>query len=236
MNNAGTFYGIGVGPGDPELLTLKAARLIAEADLVVYPSTFKKESTARAIAAQHIHDDQRELAIGLPMQQSDRLSTEDIYREAAAQIAAELNTGARVVFLCLGDPLLFGSFIYLYELLKSSHRCEVVPGITSVSAASATSLTPLTKLNQTLLVMPAFTTDAALSDALRQHDSLVIMKVGRQRHRIAELISDAQRTDDAVYIEHATMDDESIIEDIRELPEGPGSYFSLFLVTPNKRA
>ena len=233
MTSSGIFYGIGVGPGDPELLTMKAARLIGRADLVVYPSTFEKQSTARTIAAQHIRETQRELAIGLPMQQGDRSRTEAIYRESAATIARELAGGASVVFLCLGDPLLYGSFIHLYDLLKTEHLCEVVPGVSSVSAASATSLTPLTRLNQTLLVMPAFTSDAALSDALHQHDSLVIMKVGRQRHRIADLIVAAGRSEDAVYIEHATMPSQEIVADIANLPEGPGSYFSLFLVTRN---
>lgn len=234
MTAAGIFYGIGVGPGDPELLTIKAVRLISAADLVVYPSTFDKQSTARAIAAQHIREAQSELAIGLPMQRGDRSETEAIYRDTADRIAVELDEGARVVFLCLGDPLLYGSFIYLYDLLKHRHRCEVVPGISSVSAASATSLTPLTRLNQTLLVMPAFSTDAALIDALHHHDSLVIMKVGRQRHRIAELIKTAGRGEDAIYIEHATMPNQEIVADIATLPAGPGSYFSLFLVTRNR--
>ncbi len=232
-SSPGIFYGIGVGPGDPELLTLKAVRLIDAADLVVYPSTFEKESTARAIAATHIRPEQRELAICLPMQQADRDSTEAIYRESAETIASALNRGANAVFLCLGDPLLYGSFVYLYDILKAIHICEVVPGITSVSAASAASLSPLTRLNQTLLILPAFTSDAALSDALQQHDSVVIMKVGRQRHRIAGLITAAGRCTDAVYIEHATMQDQCIVPDISALPAGPGSYFSLFLVTRN---
>ena len=236
MSQAGIFYGVGVGPGDPELLTLKAVRLIGSADLLVYPSTFEKESTARTIAQQHIPAGQKELAIGLPMQLADRDSTEAIYREAAQKITVALAGGENVVFLCLGDPLLYGSFIYLYDLLKAQHRCEVVPGITSFTASCAQSLTPLTCLNQTLLVMPAFTSDADLSQALITHDSIVVMKVGRQRHRIAELIIDAGRADDATYVEHATMHDEEIVQDIRTLPEGPGSYFSLFLITRNKQA
>ncbi|MEM7206263.1 MAG: precorrin-2 C(20)-methyltransferase [Pseudomonadota bacterium] len=228
---AGTFYGIGVGPGDPELLTLKAVRTIESADLVVYPATFAKESTARAIASAHIREGQREMAIGLPMSLGERDSTEAIYGEAAKAISVELSAGANVVFLCLGDPLLYGSFIYLYDLLKGEHHCAVVPGITSVSASSAASLAPLTRLNQSLLVMPAFTTDAALDEALATHDSVVIMKVGRQRHRIAERIAISGRVHDAVYVEHATMEDQTIIHNIAELPEGPGSYFSLFMVT-----
>ncbi len=233
MTDSGIFYGVGVGPGDPELLTMKAVRLISEADLVVYPSTFDRESTARSIAGSHIRCCQRELAIGLPMQRDDRVDTEAIYRDSAATIARELADGASVVFLCLGDPLLYGSFIYLYELLKESHACEVVPGVTSVSAASATSLTPLARLNQTLLVIPAFTTDAALCESLHRHDNLVILKVGRQRHRIAELIVAAGRAEDAIYLEHASMPNQEIVTDIAALPEGPGSYFSLFLVTRN---
>lgn len=87
MTNPGIFYGIGVGPGDPELLTIKAVRLIDAADLIVYPATLEKESTARAIAARYIRPGQEELAIGLPMQQADRDSTEAIYRASAATIA-----------------------------------------------------------------------------------------------------------------------------------------------------
>ena len=231
MSGAGTFIGIGVGPGDPELLTLKAARLIGEADLVVYPATFENESTARAIAVNCLREAQSELAIRLPMQSGERGETEAIYRRAADEISVALDAGSTVVFLCLGDPLLYGSFIYLYELLADAHACEVVPGVSSVSAASAISLTPLTRLNQNLLVVPAFRNDEELRHALGRHDSLVIMKVGRHRHRVVELIDAAGRHDDAVYIEHATMAGEQVIEDIARIPEGPGSYFSLFLVT-----
>ena len=197
MSEQGAFYGVGVGPGDPELLTLKAVRIIASADWVVYPCTLDKESTARNIAAAHLRPQQRELPIALPMQHLERSATELIYRAAADTIAQALSLGERVVFLCLGDPLLYGSFIYLYELLHPQHRCRVVPGITSVSIASAVSLTPLTKLHQTLLVLPAFADDKALLEALKQHDSIVIMKVGRHRHRIAELIGQAKRAQDA---------------------------------------
>ena len=224
-----TFYGIGVGPGDPELLTLKAARLIAQVDVVAYPSTTWKESTARSIAQAHIQSNQTEYPIPLPMR-ADRTETEAIYTQAAHDIDHYLTQGRHVAFLCLGDPMLYGSFVYLYRRLHHQHPISIVPGINSFSAASAVSKIPLATLEQSLSLVAGSTPDPSLVDALNQHDTVIILKAGRHRHHIASLIGQAGRVQEAAYIEHASKPEQQIYHDITQLPDGPGTYFSLFLV------
>lgn len=227
---SGIFIGIGVGPGDPELLTLKAARLIESADIVAYPSTTRKESTARAIAQKHILPGQGEFPVRLPMS-NDRTETEIIYDQAALSIDQFLRQGQNVVFLCLGDPMLYGSFIYLYQRLKQQHKIDIVPGINAFSAASAVSQVPLTILEQSMILLAGYSSDELLNTALAQHDSIIILKAGQHRQRITALIKKSGRLDDAIYIEHASKPEQKIYRNINALPDGPGTYFSLFLVT-----
>lgn len=226
----GCFIGVGVGPGDPDLMTLKAAKAVADADVVAYPATLERESTAYQIAAAHVQPHQQHILMRLPMSKVRGDETERVYDHCAAEIEEALRAGKNVAFLCLGDPLLYGTFIYLFERLRHAFECRVIPGITSVSAACARGLVPLTRLEQSLLIIPGLRKDDDLREALNKHESLVIMKAGRVRHRIAAMIAEAGKTAQATYIEHATMEGELVIEDITQLPEGPGSYFSLFLV------
>ena len=148
----GTLTGVGVGPGDPELLTLKAARLIAAADVVAYPCNRNGDSQARRIAAAHLRCGQRELAITLSFDR-DRGGTDPGYDHAAGEISTHLSAGRDVVVLCEGDPLFYGSFGYLLQRLPD-RCCHVVPGITSVSAASALATRMLVSGRQSLVVVP----------------------------------------------------------------------------------
>ena len=126
--------------------------------------------------------------------------------------------------------MLYGSFIYLYRRLHHQHRISIVPGINSFSAASAVSKIPLATLEQSLSLVAGSIPDAALIDALNQHDTVIILKAGRHRHHIASLIGQAGRVQEAAYIEHASKPEQQIYHDITQLPDGPGTYFSLFLV------
>ena len=134
---SGRFIGVGVGPGDPELITLKAARLMREANLVAYLANPEGVSQARGIAATVLAEapaGQRELPVLMPMSENRALANQ-VYDEAAQTIGNALEAGELVVFLCEGDPLFFGSFTYLLVRLESNYRCEVVPGISSINAA-----------------------------------------------------------------------------------------------------
>ncbi|HXH01812.1 MAG TPA: precorrin-2 C(20)-methyltransferase [Candidatus Competibacteraceae bacterium] len=226
--NSGTLYGIGVGPGDPELLTLRAVRLIESCPVLAYPANPTGQSQARAIAARWLGR-QREIAIRMPFQR-DRGPANAAYDRAAAEIAECLAAGLDVAVLCEGDPLLFGSFGYLLERLHGRFPCQVVPGVSSVLAAAAASLTPLALLEQSLCILPASAGEEALRRALAEHDSVAILKPGRAREQVLRLLRESGRLGDAVYLESVSRDGQRIVHDLATL-QGPGPYFALILVT-----
>lgn len=225
----GTLYGIGVGPGDPELLTFKAARLIRACPVVAYPANLAGESQARMIAAAHLGQ-QREIAIALPFSH-ERGSTLAAYDAAAEEIAAVLAAGQDVALLCEGDPLLFGSFIYVHERLAERFPCVVVPGISSVMAAAAAARLPLTRLDQSLRILPATCGIERLRQALAEPAALAILKPGRQYGALLELLRESGRWDSSVYVEYASRAEERVVHRLDELPHtAQGPYFALFLV------
>ena len=132
----GTLYGLGVGPGDPELLTLKALRILRAAPVLAYPAPPKGESMARAIAAPHLQGGQIEIVIRMPLDAA-RFPAEEIYAAAARDIAEHLEAGRDVAALCEGDPFFYGSFMYLFGRLAPAHSVEVVPGVSSPMACAA---------------------------------------------------------------------------------------------------
>ncbi len=193
---AGQFIGVGVGPGDPELITLKAARLIRDADLVSFIANNEGDSQARMIARDVLAESQAqqvELPVRMPMCE-DRDIANRVYDEAAQDIGAALLEGRTVVFLCEGDPLFFGSFAYLLERLDDQYDCRVVPGISSVHAASSALRLPLTILKESFAVVSGRHRLEYLTDILNNHDSVVIMKAGRSRQRILNALEQSGRT------------------------------------------
>ena len=231
------FVGVGVGPGDPELITLKAARLIREADVVGYIANTQGASQARHIAAEVLAEakpGQRELAVPMPMSEQRDLANR-VYDDAAREICTALDAGEQVVFLCEGDPLFFGSFTYLLVRLEQDYPCAVVPGISSVNAASSALCLPLTVLSESFAVISGRHAEQQLIDVLNTHDSVVIMKAGRARPRILSALATTGRSDDARYLEYIGRDNEMIETDIGRLAPGTGPYFSIFVVTRSNR-
>lgn len=232
-----TFYGVGVGPGDPELITLKALRLIKGAPVVAYLANDEGSSQARAIASEAFVEQntgQIEIPICMPMS-TDRSLANTAYDEGAALIRQQLETGHDVVFLCEGDPLFFGSFAYLLERLRGEFACQVVPGISSINAAAAELKHPLTMLKESFVVVSGRHTDEQIRTALNDHDSVVIMKAGRARPRILALLDETGRAQDAHYLEYIGRDNQRIETDLAKLPREAGPYFSLFVVTRQER-
>jgi precorrin-2/cobalt-factor-2 C20-methyltransferase len=231
------FIGVGVGPGDPGLITLKAADYIRSADLICYIEGSEGNSQARQIASallDEARDGQRELAILMPMSE-ERSAANRVYDEAACEIQQAIDADQRVVFLCEGDPLFFGSFAYLLARL-AHNRCEVVPGIGSVNAASSALRLPLAILNESCTVVTGRHPDEVLLNALQNHDSVVIMKAGRARPRILAALRQTGRLADAAYCEYLGRDNEFIEFDVEQLADEPGPYFSLFVVTRSERS
>lgn len=224
---SGRLYGIGVGPGDPELMTLKAVRILAAADLVAYPAPEGGESSARFIAAAHIRPGCPELPIPVPMRPG-RMPV-DVYDEAARLIATRLDAGEDVAVLCEGDPFFYGSFMYLHDRLADRFDCEIVPGVTSLTACAAAAGRPLVRRNGGLRIVPATLDDEALAESLSGAESVAILKVGRHLGRLRAALAAAGRTDDAIYVAHAGRAEERVVP-LRGLDLGEAPYFSMILV------
>jgi precorrin-2/cobalt-factor-2 C20-methyltransferase len=229
---AGRLFGIGVGPGDPELLTLKAARVLQECPVIAYVSAGGQPSVARRIAASHLPPGRAELNLALPMQPAPELARA-AYDEGASRIGTELEQGRDVAVLCEGDPLLYGSFAQLLDRLGERYATEVVPGVTSFTAAAAAARRPLVSRGQTMLVLPATLPRVALARRLRDADAAAILKLGRHLAKVREVIVELGLLERAIYVEHASSDRERI-EPLVDLVADEAPYFSLLLV-PGER-
>jgi precorrin-2/cobalt-factor-2 C20-methyltransferase len=223
-----TFYGVGVGPGDPELLTLKARRIIGTVAVVAYPRTETGDSLARRIAAPHLPSGIVELAVALPMT-VDREPARSAYDLAAREIASHLSAGRGVAFLCEGDPFFYGSFMYLHQRLKRAFACEVVPGVPSLMAAAAVAGQPLASRNDVMTVLPAPLDHERLEDAIARSDSVAIVKVGRHFPKIRRLLRDAGLVERAMLVARATHADQRITP-LAEIEDDDQPYFSTILV------
>ncbi len=223
-----TLYGIGVGPGDPELVTLKAQRLARTCPVLAYPAPESGDSLARAIMAPHLPGTQIEIAIRMPLS-ADRFPAIPVYDAAARDIAAHLTAGRDVAALCLGDPFLYGSFMYLFQRLAADHKIVVVPGVTSLSAASAALGFPLTARNDTLSIIPATLPDAELTPRIAAAECVALVKLGRHFARARDLLKKLGLADHARYVERASMSGERIVA-LDDVDAATVPYFSLILV------
>ncbi len=223
----GTLYGLGVGPGDPELLTLKAHRILTCAPVVAYPAPDDGVSFARAIVAEHLREDQIEVPIVVPMRVA-RFPAKAVYDQAAGLIRGHLDSGRDVAVLCEGDPFFYGSFMYLYERLASDYRCEIVPGVSSVMAGASALGRPLAARNDVLTIVPGPSSDAAVMAALEGAQALAIIKVGRHLPRLRGLIEQAGLTARAAYLERVGLPEERIMA-LGDADE-TAPYFSMILI------
>jgi precorrin-2/cobalt-factor-2 C20-methyltransferase len=225
---SGRLYGLGVGPGDPELLTLKALRLLREVPIVAYPAPEHGDSFARAIVAAWIGGHQREIAIRFPMRPGPPPIA--IYDAAAVALAAELDCGHDVALLCQGDPFFYGSFINLFTRLAGRYPIEIVPGVCSLTACAAAAALPLVSRDKTLVVIPATLDEAELARRLGDADAAAIVKLGRHVAKVRRVLDRLGLIDGAVYIEHATLADQRVAPLACIAPE-EAPYFSMALVT-----
>jgi precorrin-2 C(20)-methyltransferase len=229
---SGTLHLVGVGPGDPELLTLKAARLLATVPVIAFVLTETQSHFALDIARACCNLAAELLPVAIPMAvrmpNGDFAPNGEAYAAAAALIADRLAAGRDVAFLCEGDPLFYGSAIYLLALMAGRHPVKVVPGISSVFAAAAAVPIPLVSRSQPLSVLAGPSPDATLRAALARAGSVALIKVGRHFDRIDALLQATGRREQALYIERASLP-EQIVARVKDLPAGPKPYFSLIL-------
>ncbi len=241
MTVRGTLFGIGVGPGDPELLTLKAARLLREAPVVAHFARSGGEGQARRIAGGHIRAEAEELRFAFPYTtQIPRLSAAyrdamaALYDQAAADIAAILDGGRDVALLCEGDPLFYGSFMYVNDRLAGRYEIEIVPGVTAMAGCWGRVGTPMTRGEDSLAVLAGTAAEEALAEGLGTADAAVVMKAGRNLPKIRRALERAGLLDRAILVERGTMPGERIVA-LADAPADEAAYFSLVLV-PTARA
>ncbi|MFO1039159.1 MAG: precorrin-2 C(20)-methyltransferase [Geminicoccaceae bacterium] len=223
----GKLIGLGVGPGDPDLLTLRAARLIAAAPAIAFIAAAGRASRAREIASGHIGPTTRELIAVMPMT-ADPEQTGRAYSQLVTGIIGELGQGNDVVFLCEGDPLLYGSFVNLLSRLANRFEVEVVPGITSISASAAASLTPLAMGEEAIAICPLTMPAKRLTTMLQNADRAVLLKVGRHLEKAKEALAAARMLDGAMLVENATLPAQRV-RPLKEVAEPSVPYFSLII-------
>lgn len=232
----GRFYGVGLGPGDPELVTLKAARLIGEADVVAYHAGVGKQSHARRIAADLIPAGavEEELRYPVTTGATDHPggyagAIAAFYEESAARLAAHLEAGRTVVLLAEGDPLFYGSYMYMHDRLAERFPTEVVPGVPAFAAATAAVAAPLVRQTDVLTILPGTLPEAELARRLADTDGAIIMKLGRTFPAVRSALAQAGRLEHALYVERASQPAERWLP-VADVDPASVPYFSLIVV------
>ncbi|MBS7704464.1 precorrin-2 C(20)-methyltransferase [Chelatococcus asaccharovorans] len=233
---SGTLYGVGLGPGEPDYMTLRAARVIADADIIAFFAKRGRPGHARTIAAELIGAGRREMPLIYPMTtempaDSDayRTSLAAFYEESVATLVAELCRGASVAVLCEGDPFFYGSFMHLWRRLYGRWPVEVVPGVSGMSGGWTRAAAPITWGDDILTVLPATLPEEALATRLAATDAAVIMKLGRHLPKVRRALETAGIADRAIYVERATMADERIMP-LTALAGDDAPYFAMVIV------
>ena len=237
---SGIFHVVGLGPGDPELMTVKAVRIIAAAPGIAYFAKRGRTGHARTIAAAHIGADAEELRFEYPF--TTEIALDDpryraeivtFYDACAVQLGAPLEAGRDAVLLCEGDPFFYGSSMYLYDRLSRIFPSEVVPGVSAMSGCWTRAGTPIAHGDDVLTVLPGTLDEDGLTARLQGSDASVIMKIGRNLPKIRAALARAGLADRAMYVERGTMADERILKLSEH--DGPAPYFSLVLVPGRQR-
>ena len=234
--SAGRLYGVGIGPGDPELLTVKATRVIAAVPVVAFFAKAGRRGNARGIVDGWLKPSHLELPLYYPMTTEShfddppyRDALNDFYRKSAAAIAMHLEAGRDVALLAEGDPLLYGSFMHLFVRLRERFAVTIVPGVSSICGAWGAAAQAMTWGDDCLVVLPATLPLEELARRLAVADAAVVMKIGRNFARAREALVLAGMAERAIYVERATMAGEAVMP-LEQKADGPAPYFSLILV------
>jgi precorrin-2/cobalt-factor-2 C20-methyltransferase len=236
LPHSGRLIGVGVGPGDPDLLTLKAVRALESADVVAHFAKAGNASNARAIVTRFLRPGLTELALLYPItteQPSDgaayRSAIQSFFDASATAIAAHLEAGRTVAVLSEGDPLFFGSYMHLHIRLMKRYPTDVIPGITAMSGCWSAAGVPIAQGDDVLTVVPGTLEESELVRRFRQNDPTVVMKIGRNLSKVRRALIAADRLGHATYVERGTMDNERLMP-LREKPDDAAPYFAIVLV------
>lgn len=227
---SGKFYGIGVGPGDPDLLTLKAVKKIKKADIIIAPRTEKKpDSTALAIARPFIREDAEILELIFPMVYEQE-SLSDAWEYNKNVILGLLKEGKTVAFLTLGDPMLYSTYIYVYRLLENCGcPIETIPGITSFCAAGSRLGFPLVEGNDIISIVPATNSEDVLDQVMAMSDNIVLMKVYKNFNKVVEKLQLHGLADHAVMVSKCGLEDEEILYNLKNIKDHKVNYLTTIL-------
>ncbi|HEV2504713.1 MAG TPA: precorrin-2 C(20)-methyltransferase [Mesorhizobium sp.] len=232
----GRLIGVGTGPGDPELMTLKAVRALAEADVVAHFSKRGANGNARTIVGAHYRADWIELPLVYPVtieidKDSDdyKAAIAGFYEESATRVAEHLDQGRTVAILSEGDPLFYGSYMHLHVRLAHRYPTEVIPGVTAMSGCWSANGLPIVQGDDVLTVLPGTMNEFELTRRLADTDAAVIMKVGRNLPKIRRALDATGKLARAVYVERGTMPG-SVSMRLQDKPDDKAPYFAVVLV------
>ena len=225
----GTLYGIGVGPGDPELMTLKAVRLMNACEVLAWPAPKSGPGLAFQIAQPHLEAGQQEhLPLRLPIS-TDPFPAQEAYDQAASILAERLSSGKSIAVLCEGDPMFYGSFSYLFGRLSQTFPTEVLPAVSSPMACAAASGWVLAAKNEPFTVLPGPMEISSLRRKLESAGSFALMKIGRHFQKICSLLEELNLAEEACLVEHATLPNQRILK-LHQVDPERVPYFSMILV------
>ncbi|MEK6682542.1 MAG: precorrin-2 C(20)-methyltransferase [Nitrospirota bacterium] len=227
-------YGVGVGPGDPELLTLKALRILKRVPVICVPkSRYDSDSYALSIVRDVIDTKRQEIVpLVFPMSK-DKDVTKKFWDESARIIEGKLKAGKDVACISIGDPLFYSTFIYVLENLKerlANLEVVVIPGVSSINASAASAILPLAKANERVAVLPATYEKDKIRDTLRDYDTIVLMKINKVFDEILAVLKDMGLKDKAVFISRCGTVEEMIVRDIETLKGKELDYLSMIIV------
>ncbi|MGI6850771.1 precorrin-2 C(20)-methyltransferase [Mesorhizobium sp. 1B3] len=236
MTGLGRLIGVGTGPGDPELLTLKAIRALGAADVVAHFAKRGNDGNARRTVAAHLKPDVVELSLLYPVTTEIEKSHDDyktaigrFYEDSAHAVESHLAAGRTVAVLSEGDPLFYGSYMHLHVRLSRRFATEVIPGVTAMSGCWSQAGVPIVQGDDVLTVLPGTMAETELARRLADTEAAVIMKVGRNLPKIRRALEGARRLDDALYVERGTMENTRSVRLVEKLDDG-APYFSIVLV------
>jgi len=236
MSDTARLIGVGVGPGDPELLTLKAIRALRDADVVAHFAKAGRVSRARAIAAEHIRLNAIELPLLYPVTTEIPKSAPAycnkiaaFYDDCAAAVAAHLDGRRSVAVLCEGDPLFYGSYMHLHVRLAARYQTEVIAGVTGISGCWSAIGAPIAQGNDVFTVLPGTLAEDELARRLADADAAAVMKLGRNLPKVRRAIERAGRLSRAMYVERGTMAD-AVVMRLADKTDDCAPYFATVLV------
>ena len=223
--------GMGVGPGDKDLISLTAYKILQNATVIAYIAPPEKPSLARSIVAEHLPSTLVcEIVLTVPMR-TDTTTATAVYDKGATQILQAIQSGQSVIFLCEGDPMFYGSFIYIYKRLYKTVTTQIIPGINAISAGCSVAQIAFSSRSDICCILPATLPEKTLIQYIQTANSIAIIKIGRHLNKVKSALIATHTLDKAICVIEATMGSQQItpVQNINEVP-----YFSIIFITQNR--